>query len=85
MNQLLILVRGTLINLVFQVQSGTGEIVAGSKRQQIKPGDIIIIPKGQKRGIKAETDMEALHLVSPPPNDADHEEVVKKLQANSFD
>lgn len=73
------------IDLVFLVQSGTGEIVAGSKRQQIRSGDIIIVPRGQKRGIRANTDMEALHLVSPPPNGSDHEAVVKKLSSGRFE
>lgn len=73
------------IDLVFLVQSGTGEVVSGSKRLRIQSGDIVIIPKGQSRGIQAHTDMGALHLVSPPPNDIDHEEVVKKLQAGRFE
>jgi len=73
------------IDLILLVQSGTGEVVAGESRQQIKPGDIIIIPKGQRRGIKAYSDMEALHLVSPPQNDPDHEEVVKKLRNGQFE
>ncbi len=73
------------IDLVFLVQSGSGEVVSGSKRVGIKSGDIVIIPKGQSRGIKAHSDMEALHLVSPPPNDIDHEEVAKKLQAGRFE
>ena len=73
------------IDLVFLVQSGTGEAVAGGMRQEVKPGDIIIIPRGQSRGIKAYTDMEALHLVSPPPNDSDHEEVAKKLRSGRFE
>jgi len=73
------------IDLVFLVQSGVGEIVAGSKRQEIKPGDIVIIPRGRRRGIKARTDMEALHLVSPPPNGSDHEEVSEKLRSGRFE
>jgi quercetin dioxygenase-like cupin family protein len=73
------------IDLVFLVQSGTGEVVARQSRQRIKPGDIIIIPKGQRRGIKAYSDMEALHLVSPPPNNSDHEEVVQKLKNGQFE
>jgi uncharacterized protein (DUF2249 family) len=73
------------IDLVFFVQSGTGEVVADSKRQQIKPGDIIIIPKDHSREIKAYTDMEALHLVSPPPTDSDHEEVAKKMRSGRFE
>ena len=37
------------IDLVFLVQSGTGELGAGGMRQEIKPGDIIIIPRPEQR------------------------------------
>jgi len=73
------------IDLIFLVHSGSGEVVAGETKQQVKAGDIIIVPRGQSRGVRAHTDMEALHLVSPPPNDADHEEVVKKLASGRFE
>ncbi|MDG6945794.1 MAG: DUF2249 domain-containing protein [Nitrososphaerota archaeon] len=73
------------IDLIFAVQSGRGTVVAGSERQRISPGDVIIVPKGVRRGILAETDMEALHVVSPPPGDSDHEEVSRKIAAGSFE
>ncbi|MDG7026337.1 MAG: DUF2249 domain-containing protein [Nitrososphaerota archaeon] len=73
------------IDLIFVVQSGKGTVVAGSERQRISPGDVIIVPKGVRRGILAETDMEALHVVSPPPGDSDHEEVSRKIAAGSFE
>ncbi len=73
------------IDLVFVVQSGKGEVVAGTRRERIKAGDVVIVPRGVKRGIKAETEMEALHIVSPPPKDTDHEEVARKLQSLRFE
>ena len=72
-------------DLVFVVYKGQGEIVTGDKHHKIIAGDIVIIPSGEKRGIKAETDMQALHLVSPPPTDEDHEMIGKKLQNNQFE
>jgi hypothetical protein len=42
------------------------------------------IPSGEARGIKAETRMVALHVVSPPPTDADHVEVMSKLQRGTW-
>jgi uncharacterized protein (DUF2249 family) len=73
------------IDLIFVVQSGRGTMVAGEEKRRISPGDIIIVPRGVKRGILAETDMEALHVVSPPPGDSDHEEISRKIAAGSFE
>lgn len=73
------------IDLIFMVNTGTGEIVAGPRREEIKPGSLVVIPAGVRRGLKAHTDLEALHIVSPPPSQSDHEEVVKKLQLGQFD
>lgn len=72
------------IDLVLLVYSGTGEVVAGNERREVKPGDVVIVPRGEKRGVRAISEMEILHLVSPPPTDADHEEVAKKLMERTF-
>ncbi len=73
------------VDLVFVVQSGRGTVVAGDERRKITAGDIVIVPRGVRRGILAETDMEALHVVAPPPDDSDHEEVSRKIAAGSFE
>ncbi len=72
------------IDLVLLVHYGNGEVVAGERKFDVKPGDLVVVPRGEKRGIRALTDMEVLHLVSPPPNDADHEEVAQKLLQGDF-
>ncbi len=72
------------IDLVLLVHSGKGEVVAGDRKFEVKPGDVVIVPRGEKRGVKALSDMEILHLVSPPPTDADHEEVARKLIQHTF-
>ena len=72
------------IDLVLLVHSGRGEVVAGDQRFDVKPGDVVIIPRQTKRGVRAVTDMEILHLVSPPPGDHDHEEVARKISSGSF-
>ncbi|MDG7007524.1 MAG: DUF2249 domain-containing protein [Nitrososphaerota archaeon] len=73
------------IDLIFAVQSGRGTMVAGDERRSIAAGDIVVVPRGVRRGVLAETDMEALHVVSPPPDDSDHEEVSRKIAAGSFE
>jgi uncharacterized protein (DUF2249 family)/quercetin dioxygenase-like cupin family protein len=72
-------------DLILLVHSGRGEMVAGSERFEVKPGDIVRVPGGTRRGIRAVTEMEVMHLVSPPPGDADHEEVVRKLLQGRFE
>ncbi len=72
-------------DLVLLVYSGRGELVAGEERFDLKPGDIAVVPGGKRRGIRAATDMEILHLASPPPTDKDHEEVASKLSLGRFD
>jgi quercetin dioxygenase-like cupin family protein/uncharacterized protein (DUF2249 family) len=72
------------IDLVLLVHSGKGEVVAADRKLDVKAGDLVIVPKGEKRGVRAISDMEILHLVSPPPTDADHEEVAAKLTQGVF-
>lgn len=81
----LIPVHAPSVDLVLLVYSGRGELIAGSERHPVKPGDVAVIPRGTRRGVKAETDMQILHLVSPPPTDKDHEEMRKKLASGSFE
>jgi uncharacterized protein (DUF2249 family) len=72
------------VDLILLVHSGRGEMIAGEQKFDLKPGDLVIVPRGNKRGIRALIEMQVLHLVSPPPTDEDHEEVAKKLSASSF-
>lgn len=81
----LIPVHAPSVDLVLLVYSGTGELIAGSEKHPVKPGDVVVIPRGTRRGIKAETDMQILHLVSPLPTDKDHEEMRKKLASGIFE
>lgn len=71
-------------DLIFAVFKGTGSAFAGEKEVPLLPGSVIIVPGGEKRGIKAKTDMEALHVVSPVPDENDHMEVMRKLLENSY-
>ncbi len=72
------------VDLIFQVFKGNGTGVAGDREFRIKAGDIFIVPRGEKRGIRAETDMEALHIVVPFPDEEDHQEVERKLASGTF-
>ncbi len=67
------------VDLIFAVISGTGKATAGNKEFKLGPGSILIVPRGERRGVVAETDIEGIHIVSPVPGEIDHLEVQEKL------
>lgn len=61
------------VDLVFAVLEGGGEVMAGDRACTVRAGDLVIVPAGATRGIRARGGrMIALHVVSPPPTAADH-------------
>ena len=74
-----------LINLVLCILEGEAEVVAGDERLTTGKDDVIVIPKGTKRGVKALTDLTILHVVQPPPAAEDHNEVHAKLAQGKFE
>jgi len=73
------------VELVLCVLDGNAEVVAGEERLAAGKNDIIIIPKGEKRGVKALSELTVLHVVQPPPSDMDHKEVHERLAQGKFD
>ena len=73
------------VDLVLHILEGDAEVVAGDKRLNAVKDDLIIIPKGAKRGIKALTELTILHVVQPPPSAEDHNEVHVKLAKGKFE
>jgi len=68
------------IDMTLVVLEGEGTVVAGDQEAEVGPGAIVIVPAGSARGVRAKTRLVAIHLVSPPPTEADHAEVHAKLQ-----
>ncbi|AAY81362.1 DUF2249 domain-containing protein [Sulfolobus acidocaldarius] len=73
------------IDVILLIRKGKGVVVAGDNKYNVKEGDLVIVPRGVKRGVLAETEMEILHIVSPPPNERDHEEVEEGLRKGKFE
>lgn len=67
------------VDLTVYVLEGEGALVADGNEQHIAPGALAFIPAGESRGIKAETRLVVLHVVTPPPSDADHTQVMAGL------
>ena len=73
------------VDLILYILEGQAEVVAGDERLTAAEGDLIIIPKGFKRGIKALGELSILHVVQPPPAAEDHNEVHAKLAQGKFE
>jgi quercetin dioxygenase-like cupin family protein len=58
------------VDLTVIVLEGAGALVAGGREERIAPGAIAFIPAGEARGIRAETRLILMHVVTPPPTDA---------------
>jgi quercetin dioxygenase-like cupin family protein len=73
------------VHVVLYVLSGEGEVVAGETRRRVKEGDLVVVPRKMKRGVKARTDMVILHVVSPPPTQADHGDMAARIARGDFE
>jgi quercetin dioxygenase-like cupin family protein len=72
------------VDMVLVVLEGVGQTVAGHTQEAIRPGTVIFVPAGEARGVKAESRLVAMHVVSPPPTEKDHVEVMAKLKQGNW-
>lgn len=73
------------VDVVLYILDGEAQVVAGEKRLTAKKGDLIVVPKRVRRGVKALTELSVLHVVQPPPSEEDHKEVHQKLTERRFE
>ncbi len=71
--------------MVLYVLEGEAEVVAGEEKFVAKKNDLIVVPKGIRRGVKALTELSVLHVVQPAPSEKDHIEVHQKIVAGRFE
>lgn len=67
------------VDMALVVLEGEGKLVAGEREEAARPGLVAFVPAGENRGLKAETRLVALHVVTPPPTQADHVGVMAGL------
>jgi quercetin dioxygenase-like cupin family protein len=77
-------VHSPAVDMTLVVLEGEGQMVAGDWEGAIGPGAMIIVPAGAARGIKATTRLVVLHLVAPPPTEADHSAVQAGLARGAW-
>ena len=71
------------VDLVLFILEGEAEVVAGDERLTARKEDLIIVPKGLKRGVRALTELTILHVVQPL--EEDHQQVHAKLAEGRFE
>ncbi len=73
------------IDVVLCILEGKAEVVAGDEKTTAEQNDVIVVPKGVRRGVKALTELIVLHVVQPAPSHEDHKEVHEKLNLGKFE
>lgn len=74
-------------DVVVNVESGEGLVRDGDEDRHVEPGDVVVVPAGESRGVHANAGerLEALLVTSPPPTDAEHEPVRTGLRRGEFE
>jgi len=72
-------------NLTLVVMEGEGLVVAGNEKRSVTRGDVVVVPRGERRGVLAKTRLIAVHTVAPLPGPHDHDDVKAKLLQGRFE
>lgn len=61
------------LDLVMTIVEGIGQVMAGEQVHAVRAGDVVIVPAGQTRGLRATGGrLVAVNVVSPPPGAGHH-------------
>lgn len=72
-------------DITMLVLEGQATLVAGNEElEQAGPGAMLVVGAGQARGIRADQRTTVLVVVSPPPTDADHGEVMEHFRNGTW-
>ncbi|MCC6391125.1 MAG: cupin domain-containing protein [Bryobacterales bacterium] len=72
------------VDMLLVVLEGEGRVVAGDQEEAAGPGTTVFVPAGETRGLRADSRLIAMHVVSPPPTEADHVEVAARLKQGTW-
>ncbi|HET7618353.1 MAG TPA: cupin domain-containing protein [Vicinamibacterales bacterium] len=72
------------VDLTLVILEGEGRVAAGDREQPVAAGTVVFVPAGEARGVKADTRLVAVSVVSPPPGPGDHDEVAAGLRAGTW-
>lgn len=61
------------LDLAMTIVEGIGQVMAGESQHSVRAGDVIVVPAGEARGLRAIGGrLVAVNVVSPPPGPGDH-------------
>lgn len=72
------------VDLTLCVLDGRGVVACGEAEEPVTTGAIVFVPAGERRGLRADSRMTVLHVVTPPPSAADHAGVGEGLQRGAW-
>lgn len=73
-------------DVAIAVLDGSGVVREGATEHAVGPGDVVTVPAGAKRGVRADGErLEATLVTAPPPTDAEHDPVRRGLRRCEFD
>lgn len=72
-------------DLAVTVLEGSGVVLEGETDHAVEPGDVVAVPAGVDRGVRAESRLVATLVTAPPPTDAEHDPVREGLRRGVFD
>ena len=72
------------VDMLLIVLEGEGQLIAGDQQEAAGPGTVVFVPAREARGVKATSRLVALHIVSPPPTEKDHAEVMARLKQGKW-
>ncbi|MEU5993484.1 cupin domain-containing protein [Spirillospora sp. NPDC047418] len=61
------------VELALAIMEGAGEVWIGDAPRPVAAGDLVVIPAGTTRGVRATGRLVFMNVVSPPPTAADHD------------
>ena len=72
--------------LTVVMHEGGGIVRDGDDEHKVEAGNVVVVPAGNERGVRAgDEGIEAALVVSPPPTEADHEKVREGLRKGVFE
>jgi quercetin dioxygenase-like cupin family protein/iron-sulfur cluster repair protein YtfE (RIC family) len=61
------------LDLVMTIVEGVGRVMAGDEAQWVRAGDVVVVPAGEMRALRAVGGrLVVVNVVSPPPGEGDH-------------
>lgn len=75
------------VDMLLIVLEGEGQVMVGDvgdHQEAAGPETVVFAPAGEPRGVKAATRSIALHVMSPPPTEKDHVEVMARLKQREW-